>query len=226
MSVLKPRRGGGVEGVRVPRSVRGGSWSRRALALLATAAAMLVAGPAASAVAAGFPFEPIVLKHVPVPSGFTRLLEPVFLPDGEHLVLAAAAPGSSTVNQIVLSDVKTGASRCITCSGGPALPDISSVILNPFPDGKRLFLGFHGILECTPSVVDCQSYTYTPYDLTGAEGEIGSVNQGGCDAGRRSARRVRRSVASAGSRGHGRRLAEALARWELHRLLQHPSGWL
>jgi len=110
-----------------------------------------------------FAFQPLALKQVPLPAELQGVRNPVFLVDGEHLVFNTTMTGS-TVPQIGLANVRTGEVKCITCSGGPELPGAG--MLHPFPDGKRLFSGFYGVIECAPSILDCQSYTYLPYDLS------------------------------------------------------------
>lgn len=112
-----------------------------------------------------FAFEPITLKKVSMPAGFNRFTGPVFLADGEHVVATAIQAGSKD-SHIVLGNVRTGESSCLTCSGDPPPFQISGLI-GPFPDGKRLFIGFSGVLECAPSILDCQRHTFLPYSLEG-----------------------------------------------------------
>ena len=138
---------------------------------------MLVAVALAATTAEGatpYAYEPIDLQKVPIPEGFSNPQGGSFTTDGDHVLVAAAGPGSTTANQIIITNVNTGATRCLTCQGGPTITIKGGVIPNLFPDGKRIFLGFFGVMECAPSVVDCKSYTYLPYDLTGTQG-LGSI---------------------------------------------------
>lgn len=137
------------------------SHSRLIAALGLIGALMVLAVGVGSASAASAPFEPIALKRIPLPEGLSYN-DPAFAADGQHLLFAAKRNGDAQ-HQLWIADLKGKDVHCITCSG-PAVPDVNYV--NPFPDGKRIFLAFNGVVECTPSVVNCKVYKYLPYDLS------------------------------------------------------------
>lgn len=161
----------------VPAPVSASTRSRRPFVLGLAAAALLLAVGAGRASAAPFAFEPIKFLHIPV-SGFHSITQPVFTNDGKHVLISAAQDGTNTP-EVLLADVRTKAVQCITCSGGPSTRPANTGILNPFPDGKRIFVGFEGVIECTPSVLDCQTWNYLPYDLSGSKAPGGVITPGG-----------------------------------------------
>ena len=149
------------------------------LAIAVVSATLPIAVRAATAGATPFAFEPISFVHIKAPAGFHSITQPVFTNDGNHVLIGAAKDGSATTNEILLGDVKTKKMRCITCSGGPSPRPATTGILNPFPDGKRIFVGFEGIIACTPSVVNCRTWSYLPYDASGSKAPGGIITPGG-----------------------------------------------
>jgi hypothetical protein len=147
---------------------------RHLTALALTAAASLLVA-ASSASAAQVPFEPIDFKRIPLPEDVNPTSEPAFAADGAHVLFAAQRAGTAK-DQLWISDLKGKDIRCLTCSG-PGVPD--HFYPNPFPDGKRVFLAFQGVVECTPSVLRCHSYKFLPYDLSGALPPGGVIEPGG-----------------------------------------------
>src|SRR5690242_13969298 len=131
--------------------LRAGSRGRTYLALTAASAALLgLAAPGAGA--KPFAFEPIDFLRIPLPAGVTAPAQvPSFTSDGKHLLFAGKHTGDKKVG-LWISDLKGGKNvRCITCAG-PDVPDVNYVF--PFRDGKRVFVGFKGVIECAPSVVN------------------------------------------------------------------------
>ncbi|WP_327313518.1 hypothetical protein [Streptomyces sp. NBC_01235] len=123
------------------------------------------------------PFEPITFKRVPLPPE-VRGSSPSFTPDGRHLLF----PGTHTVDgktksDVWITDLKGKDVRCLTCSTGADIPRLPYVF--PFADGKRAFLGFYGVLECAPSIVNCRTSKYLPYDLSPANPPGGVIPPGG-----------------------------------------------
>jgi hypothetical protein len=126
--------------------------------------------------AAPFAFEPITFKRIPLPPGLAAA-PPVFTADGKHLLFGAAKQGTTTADQLWITGLRGEDMHCITCSGGP--PVSPAGIINPFPDGKRIFVGFSGVVECAPSVLDCRTHAFLPYDLSGAKPPGGIIPPGG-----------------------------------------------
>jgi hypothetical protein len=133
--------------------------------------------PAFSSEANAVPFEPIHFNRVPLPPE-VRGSAPSFTPDGQHLLFT----GSHTVDgelrtDLWTTDLKGKDVRCATCSGESELPQFAYA--TPFPDGQRIFLGFAGVLECAPSILDCRTHKYLPYDLATANPPGGLIHPGG-----------------------------------------------
>lgn len=135
---------------------------------------------AASAARGGeAPFEPITFKRVPLPPE-VRGSSPSFTPDGKHLLF----PGTHTVdgkprNDVWITDLRGKGLRCITCSIEADSRTLPYAYVFPFADGKRVFLGFSGVLECAPSILNCRTSKYLPYDLSTANPPGGVIPPGG-----------------------------------------------
>src|SRR4051794_28154602 len=124
--------------------------ARRVITALAIATFALLA--ASSAARAAVPFDPITFDRIGLPADVHHASEPSFTADGEHLLFRAEREvNGQTEKGLWISDLKGKEQRCITCSGGPAVPQVNYVF--PFQDGKRIFVGFFGVIECAPSVV-------------------------------------------------------------------------
>ena len=147
---------------------------RATLALvIATMALIGLWQAAASASAAPYAFEPINYKRVPLPASMSKdqIAAPVFTPDGKHLVFQDGG-------HVWVADLHGKKVRCITCEGaGPSFDGF----IDPFPDGKRLFLfsSPEGVIECKPSVINCKSHTFLPVDTSAAIPPGGVIAPGG-----------------------------------------------
>jgi hypothetical protein len=129
---------------------------------------------------AGPAFEPEVIQRIDLPAGITDASTPVFTPDGGHLLFFSG---------MHLWEVGTnglGAS-CLSC-GLPRQPTLSHSeqegFATPFPDGRRVFFGAAdsvAVLECLPSLIDCEHRSIVPVDLSGARPGAGVVPAGGVD---------------------------------------------
>jgi hypothetical protein len=158
-------------------------WRRRTALALAAASLLIIAAPAANAAqvpapaanVAQVPFEPITFNRIPLPTDLKQTGDPAFTADGKHLLFRGKR-SSDAEYELWISDLKGKDIRCITCSG-PAVPDVNYA--NPFPDGKRIFLAFRGVIECAPSVVRCNTYQFLPYDLSAANPPGGVIQPGG-----------------------------------------------
>ena len=119
------------------------------------------------------PFFAIDKDKIAVPEGVSVTF-PQWSPDGEHILFQNTVDGTTWSAKRNGKDV-----RCIT-SGHADLPQ-DQVFFYPFRDNKRLYLtpglGALGgvdsgpgadstILECAPSLYDCQTHEYLPVDMS------------------------------------------------------------
>ncbi|MBS1844414.1 MAG: hypothetical protein JST53_08365 [Actinobacteria bacterium] len=132
---------------------------------------LLAIAPTADAKTEPFAMEPITFKQIAVPSSVAPAGAPVFTNDGHHLLYGTHS------GDIWLTNMSGSEQNCLTCGEGPKPPVVG--LDNPFPDGKRIFVGFSGILECLPSVLDCETHNYLPVDLSGSQAPGGVILPGG-----------------------------------------------
>ncbi|MDX2168014.1 MAG: hypothetical protein SF182_13150 [Deltaproteobacteria bacterium] len=123
------------------------------------------------------PPEPIDLHVVPMPADVSAPQFPWWSADGNRLLFGARITGYDAL-QIATIAPDGGDFRCLTCPlAGPGDPPLNKPIA--FPDGKRVMLRVgtqsvvaaadHAVLECTPSVVDCQSAALLPIVIPAAD---------------------------------------------------------
>ena len=145
--------------------------ARLVLGIATVALAILAISGTTSAVAAPYAFEPINYKHIPLPESVAKELAvaPVFTPDGKHMLFTTLKDHLYVTN---LSGTKINCIDCTGANGGPHFVD-------PFPDGKRIWLFPSGVYECKPSVVNCKTHTYVPVDTSAAVPPGGLVAPGG-----------------------------------------------
>src|SRR4051794_15328036 len=171
------------------------------LAVAALAAAPAVARATARAL------EPVRLERVPLPKGFTAVSEPAWLPDGEHIV--AAFRSAEADGQLAVMDRHGGGARCLTCGlqqvQGLDRPFNAAQDLNlkksfASPDGRRVLVASashpsesggvnlpgplrgdfnYAILECSPSVADCDQRRLVALELPGGGLSRGVQNREG-----------------------------------------------
>jgi hypothetical protein len=147
-------------------------------------AALLLGGFSAAATAAPFAFQPIALQRVDLPSTVTSAGWPVFAHDGKHLLFystsantAGGNTGSGSGAALWITDLHGKGARCLTCGLANDPSSQGEGEITPFSDGKRVFFGSffqpgassYGVLECSPSVVDCKSASVLPVDFSAAE---------------------------------------------------------
>ena len=178
------------------------------LALLGGIAAtlgLLVAGPAT---AAPPPLEPIEIRRVPLPPGVTSMAFPAWAADGEHIVVGFTSVEEPDAQIAVVRPDGSGF-RCLTCGLEQiVLPDRPFNAGRPlnlgkpfvFTDGKRVLVRQPGredvrdtvnpiagptadyhyfVLECEPSVVDCDTPQLVPLELPGGGLTRGVQNREG-----------------------------------------------
>lgn len=116
------------------------------------------------------PPEPIDLHVVPLPADASAAQFPWWTTDGSRLLFGVRLPGYDDL-QIASIAQDGGDFRCLTCPvAEPGDPPLNKPIV--FPDGKRVMLRVgtqsvvnaadHAVLECAPSVVDCQTAAVLP----------------------------------------------------------------
>src|SRR4030081_522485 len=144
-------------------------------AALAAAASGFVA---AEASAAQFPFEPIAVKRINLPSNVKEATRPLFTTDGQHLLF-------SYKSELWISTLKGKGVKCLSCGVANSPQSPGENLATPFPDGKRVFFGGYvqpgpaqmAVLECAPSVASCKSRKILPVDFSQAQ--PGTIPPGG-----------------------------------------------
>jgi hypothetical protein len=157
--------------------------SRRLLPLVSLIAAIGAVAPA-SAAAAPYAFQPIAVQRINLPSTVKSAGWPVFTHDGQHLLFYSTAentPGGSTgpgsTAELWITSVHGGHAHCLSCGLANDPTSKGEGEITPFPDGKRVFFGSffqpgssaYGVLQCTPSVANCQRAHILPVDFSAAE---------------------------------------------------------
>lgn len=143
---------------------------RRAALIAGVAAAALGAGAATAAADDPPPFIPIELEKIPLPEGF-QASTPIWTVDGRHLVF------SSGGQLYTIREDGTGL-QCISCGlpNDPRIrPAAQEAFKDVFPDGRRVLWGDFErafILECAPSVLQCDTRTLLPVDVSQERGGL------------------------------------------------------
>lgn len=105
--------------------------------------------------------EPFTTETIPLPSHVLDAIQPTYLPDGEHLIArirTTSVPDPTEFHMAIFKDDGTNF-QCLTCGG----PDVGKgSYLQVFPDGQRIFSSKEAVLECSPSLLDCQTATVVP----------------------------------------------------------------
>jgi hypothetical protein len=142
---------------------------RHALLVAGIASAMLAA-QAGVATADKPPFIPIDLEHIALPAGY-QASTPIWTHDGHHLLF------SSGGQLHVIGEDGSGL-RCISCGlpNDPGFaPAVQEAFKDVFPDGRRVLWGDFErafILECSPSVLQCDERTLLAIDIAQQSGEL------------------------------------------------------
>ncbi len=139
------------------------------------------------------PFEPVIIDRIDLPSEIVDASQPAFTNDGEHLLFMANATTGDADMWIVGEDGSDPRNLTGGVPGKPQMPTgfvetgrlaaelEQPALILPFPDGQRVFFGPYGspqVLECFPSVVDCDTKEILPIDLSGAR-PTGPILPGG-----------------------------------------------
>ena len=101
--------------------------------------------------------EPFKVSTIPLPASVLDAVLVNYLPDAQHLIMEVTIAGAKKSNLAVMKDDGTGF-KCLTCN----LPEnIGGEMPVPLPDGKRVYTPT-GVLECSPSIVDCKQARILP----------------------------------------------------------------
>ena len=153
-----------------------------ALSLLALAAVTAIA--AAPAQAKPFTFQPIRIQHIDLPKQIKSAGWPVFTNDGRHLLFfstgidtAGGSTGPGVEAELWITKLNGDDPHCLSCGVPGNVTAQGEGEVTPFPDGKRIFFGSffqpgssrYGVLECSPSVIDCKQSEILPVDFSAAE---------------------------------------------------------
>jgi len=101
--------------------------------------------------------EPFQVSTIPLPGNVRDAVLVNYLPDGKHLIMEVNMAGSKKSDLAVMLDDGSGF-KCLTCGLKEEIGDEMPV---PLPDGKRVYTP-KGILECTPSILDCREARIFP----------------------------------------------------------------
>jgi hypothetical protein len=165
------------------RLTRQGSYDRGRMTasgvLVGLLATGVIAGPAAAVTAPGtvaetvssFAFQPVAIQKIALPSTVTSAEDPEFTKDNDHLLFWQN-------NQLWITSLSGAGTRCLSCGvpGAPRLPE-SGDLASPFPDGKRVLMDEDiqpgltelAVLECFPSLINCQKRTVEQVNFSRAE---------------------------------------------------------
>jgi hypothetical protein len=156
-----------------------------AFALVVAVAAVAATGHFAVSAARGratapkFAFQPIAIQRIDLPRSITersapstapQLTWPVFTDDGQHLLFWWA-------DELWITSLHGGGFKCLSCGLANDPRSTGEKLATPFPDGKRVFFGGFvqpgspamAVLQCSPSVVDCQRRSISPVDFSSAQ---------------------------------------------------------
>lgn len=101
--------------------------------------------------------EPFVVTTIPLPENVSDAVLVNYLPDAKRLIMEIHMAGKKKTDLGVMLDDGSGF-KCLTCD---LKEEIGGEMPVPLPDGKRVYTP-SGILECTPSIVDCKEAKILP----------------------------------------------------------------
>jgi hypothetical protein len=95
--------------------------------------------------------EPFITKTITLPKDVIESDLVNYLPDGKHIIMEVHFTGKKKSDLAVMKE-DGSAFKCLTCDLKEEIGDEMPV---PLPDGERVYTP-RGILECSPSIVDCK----------------------------------------------------------------------
>lgn len=154
---------------------------------LASVVLAVTVGASTEASAAPFAFQPIRIQRINLPRAVTSAGWPVFTHDGKHLLFfstgsnsAGGNTGSGGSAELWITSLTGRGAHCLSCGLANDPTSQGEGEITPFRDGKRVFFGSffqpgsssYGVLECSPSVVDCKQANVLPVDFSAAEPKL------------------------------------------------------
>jgi hypothetical protein len=101
--------------------------------------------------------EPFTVTTIPLPKGVDETVLVNYLPDGKHILIELHYTGKKKDDIGVMKE-DGSEFKCLTCE---LTEEIGGEMPVPLPDGKRVYTPT-GILECSPSIVDCKAARILP----------------------------------------------------------------
>jgi len=101
--------------------------------------------------------EPFTVSTIPLPDSVLEAVLVNYLPDGMHLIMEIELAGKKKHELAVMKDDGSGF-KCLTCK---LKEEIGGEMPVPLPDGRRVYTPT-GILECSPSILDCKEAKILP----------------------------------------------------------------
>lgn len=101
--------------------------------------------------------EPFTVTTIPLPANVIESDLINYLPDGKHIIMEIHTAGKKKSDLAVMNEDGSGF-KCLTCD---LKEEIGGEMTVPLPDGKRVYTPT-GILECTPSIVNCKEAKILP----------------------------------------------------------------
>ena len=105
--------------------------------------------------------EPFSVETIPLPANVVKAFAPIYTPDGSKLVLAVTFDNGATHAATMNEDGSDFA--CHTCGLIDKLPKKNQNGIGFLADNNSLYLRNH-VLECSPSILDCQTAELIPVD--------------------------------------------------------------
>ena len=134
-----------------------------------------------------FAFQPISIQRIDLPSDVVSAGWPVFTSDGQNLLFFSTGTSSTGGNigkgstaDLWIVGLDGRNAHCLSCGLANDPSSQGEGVATPFPDGKRVFFGGffqpggsnYAVLECSPTVADCQSAKILPVDFSVAESSV------------------------------------------------------
>lgn len=157
------------------------------LLILGSLVLALTVDAPAEAGAAPFAFQPIRIQRIKLPSTITSAGWPVFTHDGQHLLFfstgsntVGGSTGTGATAELWITSLNGSGAHCLSCGVANDPTAQGEGEITPLPDGRRVFFGSffqpgssnYGVLECSPSVVDCKQASVLPVDFSAAEPKL------------------------------------------------------
>ncbi|AUD00819.1 TolB family protein [Spirosoma pollinicola] len=101
--------------------------------------------------------EPFTVSTIPLPTNVVESDLVNYLPDGKHIIAEVHFAGKKKGDIAVMNEDGSDF-KCLTCE---LKEEIGGEMPVPLPDGKRVYTP-DGILECSPSIVNCQQARILP----------------------------------------------------------------